>query len=432
MSNRPILILGAGVSGLAAARRLQDRGMPFALLEKCPTPGGLTRTVTAGNFRFDYSGHFLHLAHFKSIEDIPYAGLDARDWHEVERKAWCLVGGTLVRAPIQYHLSDLPKDEFERCVASYEKRPALGTLKGSFRDVLISGFGERLSDLFLIPQNEKTQAISLDRLSSDALRRFIPNPDEARIRAGILGAGDSSGYNARFWYPTNKGIEALVLGLMRGLSVQTRTEITTIDTAGRVARTRDGRVFPYDSIISSIPLRTLCKIITDTELNAMGSELSNSATIVWNIGIDGPLPEKLKDAHWVYVPSRETSYYRIGCYSNISPSMATPCCHSLYVEAGVPHEEIDTADSSGILLERVISECEEMFALDRKRVRFFAKQVIECAYAHLTPARDKVFPEILNRLSRFGIIPIGRYGLWDYCGMEDSMISGIRAASDVG
>ena len=56
------VVLGAGISGLTAARVLKEAGQSGTVLEACPAAGGLSRTVKVNEFCFDYTGHFLHLA----------------------------------------------------------------------------------------------------------------------------------------------------------------------------------------------------------------------------------------------------------------------------------------------------------------------------------------------------------------------------------
>src|SRR5271156_3455313 len=158
----PVLVLGGGISGLTAARVLQEQGRDYLLLERCPSVGGLTRTVEVGEFCFDYTGHFLHLSRHATPEDIPYSRLNNEDWSQITRRSCCFVGGKFITAPIQYNLGGLPPAIFTDCVNSYNSRPAL--LDGenaTFRGYVVSGFGQALADLFLIPQNEKTMAVSL-------------------------------------------------------------------------------------------------------------------------------------------------------------------------------------------------------------------------------------------------------------------------------
>ena len=55
----PVLILGGGLAGLSTAYHLRR---PWLLVEKESRVGGLVRTETMhGGFRFDPTGHWLHL-----------------------------------------------------------------------------------------------------------------------------------------------------------------------------------------------------------------------------------------------------------------------------------------------------------------------------------------------------------------------------------
>src|SRR5580700_7416484 len=121
----PAIVIGGGIAGLAAARTLQQRGRNFILLERCPTLGGLTRTVEVGEFCFDYTGHFLHLSRYPTPADIPYAKLNNEEWAQISRRSCCAVGGKLVTAPIQYNLAELPPVLLKECADSYNVRPDL-------------------------------------------------------------------------------------------------------------------------------------------------------------------------------------------------------------------------------------------------------------------------------------------------------------------
>jgi protoporphyrinogen oxidase len=426
---REFVVLGAGLSGLAAARAIEGRGRDCIVLERAPTAGGLTRTIAVGDFCFDYTGHFLHLAHFPAPSAIPHAGLNDQDWQTIERRSACFVSGTLVPAPIQYHLGHLPAAEREQCIASYEQRPRAGASgPETFRDYVVGGFGQRLADLFLIPQNEKTMAIPLERLSRDAVRRFFPPPDDARIRMGMDQATrEPAGYNARFWYPRRGGIETLVRGFATGLhSVATGQDVTAIDLARRRLRTRAGAEFGWRrALLTSMPLRQLCIASGDEELGAAAAQLSNSATISFNIGMVGELPAQFAGLHWIYVPDRDLPFYRVGFYSEISEGTVARGCSSMYVEVGVPGHELPQVDIAGDLQPRVLHALAALGWLELPQVTALAVHTIDCAYVHHTPQRDALVAQILSRLEKHDVFPIGRYGQWDYTSMEDSIRSGL-------
>jgi protoporphyrinogen oxidase len=425
--SRKWLVAGGGISGLAAAQCLQANSRDYVLLERCPAVGGLTRTTQVEDFCFDYTGHFLHLRRYPSPAQVPYAHLNDDDWETVERKSYFFAGGRLINAPIQYHLGELPDDLRSACEKSYDERPrAEGDVTG-FREFIISGFGQVVADNFLIPQNEKTMATPLSRLSIGAVKRFFPLPDETRIRAGFANTGESfAEYNSTFWYPKRGGIDVLTRGLAHGLTnVATTAEITKIDLEGRVASTSSGLTVAWEKMFPSIPLKMLCNLTGDAQLRAAAAKLTHSSTISFNFGVRGKLPGALKDAHWVYVPDRDIPFYRFGCYSNISPAMSSHGLNAVYVEVGVPGEDIDSVDIVGKTQKAVVDSLEALGWVKSEDIVCAVTHVIRCAYVHHTPARDRLVEEILSRLNTFGIHPVGRYGLWDYVGMEDSISSAL-------
>lgn len=426
-SNRKWLVVGGGLSGLAAAQCLQEHGRDYMLLEQCPGLGGLTRTVQVANFCFDYTGHFLHLSRYKSPAGVPYANLNNDEWQQVERRSYFLAAGRLITAPIQYHLGELPDDILKQCVDSYEGRSKTATENATFRDFIVGGFGQVVADRFLIPQNEKTMAIALDRLSVSAVKRFFPPPDEKRIRAGFARQElATTEYNSTFWYPKLGGIELLVRGLSNGLTKdEVNEEVVMINLDQRSVLTKSGSCFAWDILLPSMPLKTICALTNDEELRQAADQLSHSTTISFNFGVRGSLPKELKDAHWIYVPDRSIPFYRFGCYSNISTGMCTPGNSAIYVEAAVPGEDVDRTDVVGELQPQVIAALVQLGWVRSEDIVCSVTHVIRCAYVHHTPERERLIGRIRSRLEECGIHPIGRYGLWDYTGMEDSIESAL-------
>ena len=53
MRRKRVVIIGAGIGGLAAAVELSARGFDVTLLERAQTPGGKMREVEAGGLHID-------------------------------------------------------------------------------------------------------------------------------------------------------------------------------------------------------------------------------------------------------------------------------------------------------------------------------------------------------------------------------------------
>jgi hypothetical protein len=56
--------------------------------------------------------------------------------------------------------------------------------------------------------------------------------------------------------------------------------------------------------------------------------------------------------------------------------------------------------------------------------------LLDPAYVLFDPARDAAVGRVREYLRSKGVFTAGRYGAWDYNGMEASMADGIRAARD--
>lgn len=427
------LVAGAGISGLAAARAVESRGHSLAVLDAGPQPGGLTRTITAGDYSFDYTGHFLHLAKYKRPSAIPFADLNDSDWTTVSRRsAWEVGGKELVPAPLQYNLGWLPPQARDAAFRDYEQRPqADGTIK-SFADYVTQGFGRYVAENYLIPQNTKTMAIGLDKLSTAAVKRFFPPPDEGKVRAGFnrLPIDVPSDYNSEFYYPKQGGIELLTFGLTRGLQIFRSCRIVSVRLSGRVAVDDSGRHWRYDRFLSSIPLKQLCQICDDPELQDLGKQLTHASTLCLEIGMRRQPAASLQGLHWVYIPDTKVSVYRVGLYSNIGTGMAPAGSQAMYAEIGLVPGEVSNSQLAPLAHE-ALRELSAIGWIDEAAVDTLVLHLIPCSYVHFTPARDQVMPRISSLLTSFGVHPIGRYGLWDYISMEDSISGAIATANEV-
>lgn len=425
-----VLILGAGISGCAAAQELQAGGLDYLLLERNTAPGGLTRSINLGQALFDYTGHYLSLNTCRTPEELPQARQKNADWQVVERKSVVYVQGTVVPAPIQYNLFALPKKIREQCLRDYRSRKKLDH-PDSFEAYLLSGFGRSLCRIFLFPYNRKQQALDLKDLSAESATRFFPHPDETKIEEGYSRReeGRPVGYNSRFWYPRAGGIGLLAEGLARGLDrLVTWMPVTGLSLSGKTAMTPAGPV-RYDRLLSSLPLRDLCALSDSARLKSLGRRLSHNRVLSLNLLVRGRLPKIFEGCQWVYFPEPSIPFYRMGVYSNI-PGFPVPESHTaIYLE---------TAFASGRpvpslpgLAESALSWLEKRRWLNRKDCRVVAANWIDCGYVHFTPQRPAARSEIMAVLAAHGVHLAGRYGLWDYMTMEESILSGVAAARKI-
>src|SRR5258707_8880662 len=73
-----VLIVGAGLAGLACARRLREIGITFLILEASDGVGGRVRTDAVDGFRLDRGFQVLLTAYPESRRVLDYGALDLR------------------------------------------------------------------------------------------------------------------------------------------------------------------------------------------------------------------------------------------------------------------------------------------------------------------------------------------------------------------
>lgn len=321
-----------------------------------------------------------------------------------------LVKGRLVDFPFQRHIDQLALDDFLTCLRGLgspgDPEP------GDFSQLLESRFGRGICEMFLVPYNEKVYATDLARLDVEAMGRFFPQGNVLDILAG-LGAASPPTYNSVFTYPEGGAVE-FVRALQRDIAPEKiflGERVLAIDLRRRVAVT-SRRSIQYDSLVSSIPLPGLLDL---SGLSYDRDVYSHNKVLVFNLGFDR---KGLEDVHWIYIPSREVCFYRVGFYDNVWPRDQM----SLYVEIGFPSDaELDEATIMSVR-ERVLAELSATGIVARQRLIASHHVVLDPAYVHITRASERDVAEKKALLAARGVHSIGRYGSWTYCSLEDNIV----------
>ena len=70
MGNKPVLVLGGGITGLSAALELVENGEKVVILEKERKPGGMARTIKESGYYMDFAPHAYHSTEPEFLEKI--------------------------------------------------------------------------------------------------------------------------------------------------------------------------------------------------------------------------------------------------------------------------------------------------------------------------------------------------------------------------
>jgi protoporphyrinogen oxidase len=415
MEQTETLIVGAGVSGLAAAAALGGDA-DYQVIEADSEIGGYCKTVKRDGFVWDYSGHFFHFKHAE-IERWLRERMGDQQVRVVNKRAFIEYEGLRIDFPFQKNIHQLPKPDLIECLydlyfASQDARDEnkhAAKLERSFKDMLYARFGRGICEKFLVPYNEKLYACELSQLDEHAMGRFFPHASLTEIVRNMR-EPDNSSYNQTFSYPEGGAIEYVnaLASAVPSARIHTGEALLSVDLERRVART-SRRELRFERLLSSAPFP---RFIALTGLDYDASVFSWNKVLVFNLGFDRKGPD---DVHWMYYPSRELAFYRLGFYDNI---FATDRM-SLYVEIGLP---ADAGVDVTTLRARVLSDLRKVSVVRDHQLVAEHSVLMDPAYVHITQASNAEVARLRARLAAHGVHSLGRYGGWTYCSIEDNIV----------
>ena len=437
--NAKVVILGGGLTGISAAIHLRRS---WTLFEAQDRLGGHARTDERDGYRFDKTGHWLHLRD-PAVKQM-VAELLPDQMTSVARKARIFSNGTLTRYPFQANLHGLPPDVIKEClmgvvdaaIAKARRSEQAGHLGAAaandepadFEEYCLRHFGAGISKHFMIPYNERLWGVSPKDITAAWCSRFVPLPQVEQIVAGAVGAGPPElGYNVSFLYPKQGGIETFSQALqtrMAGGAVHKSTTPEVIDWRAKQVVVGGERV-PYEALVATIPLPELLRRMPElpADVEQAATRLRCTTLTYLNVATRNAPPA---DYHWIYVPERKYPFYRAGIFTNAMASMAPAGGASLYVELAArgPANE-------SVIRDALVGLTEAGAIRSPSDVVFAEPKEIQYAYVIFDHNYYAATNTIFSFLDANDIFPRGRYGAWTYNAMEDCVIAGREVAATI-
>lgn len=403
-----IVIIGAGISGLSAARALKERGEKFILLEKEDHVGGLSTQYQDGGYWFDFSGHYFH---FQDKPEIREYLLRTSPFKEYKRVSRTFLLDRYIPYPVQFHLSYLPaavRDAVYQEIITRMEQRTIGREK-HLGEFLEQHFGHTLVELFFEPFLTKYYRVALNEIAARMDRGSIPVPNKEKVEAGYRGQRFiDTGYNPVFYYPqtsTRDFIHRYAQPLMD--QVRLKSVVTGVDLQKQTLATSEETVH-YDHLISTMPLKELLQCTGDRDHLPLAQKLRHISTLVVNV----MLKEKRKRFHWVYLAEKKFPFYRAGYYPHRQPP-------AVYLEKSV---------EPGYQMDPVAIKQETVWTLEQlgliksgEEIIFISYRYIPVSYIIFTREWANIVPPLLEQLRLRHVHSLGRYGMWNYTSMGDDV-----------
>ena len=234
--DKTVVVIGAGIAGLAAAKQLQEQGCTVIVLEAQDRIGGRVRSDRSLGLAFDEGASWIHgagLSHpIRKIRSE--AGLDVFETDDDDL-------GYYLNNNQTYPASTWEADEtrFNQAQAQVQQNGALGQ---SFQQVLDN----------LYPPAQRSLGF---KLMLSAFLEFDTGTDLADLSS--LYVDDDEAFSGPEWLITN-GYDHLATYLAQGLEVRLQSPVTAIDYSGAKVQINLGQQsLEADYALVTVPLAVL-------------------------------------------------------------------------------------------------------------------------------------------------------------------------------
>jgi protoporphyrinogen oxidase len=417
------IILGAGISGIAAAYELKRNDINSIILEKNNSWGGLLDNFKINGFRFD---KFVHFSFAKSdyVNDIFYKTPLIK--HKPLSSNY--YKGTWLKHPAQNNLYPLNKDEQDKILRDFKARKeSTVTEIHNYEEWLRIQYGDYFAENFPMIYTKKYWTVNAKDLETKWVGKRMYKPTIEEVENGCNSdVTPNTYYTKEMRYPKKGGYKSFLKPMVEGLTIEINSKVESIDLHEKKVCLTNKQSHNFENLISSLPLPEICKLIINIPSKVLNAsrKLNYTSGYLVSLGFNNPdIANKL----WFYIYDKDILPARVYSPSLKSPDNAPKGCSSMqaeiYFNKGVKFKKTDSD-----ILEETIAKFVEMGLF--KREDLIVKDIRCEKYAnvifdhHIYENREIV----LNYLEENNIISIGRFGEWDYFWSDQSMLSGKKGA----
>ncbi|MBI3052830.1 MAG: FAD-dependent oxidoreductase [Betaproteobacteria bacterium] len=443
-----IVILGGGLAGLSAGYALTRAGRRVQVLEANSAVGGLARTVTHGEFRFDLGGHRFHTANRRIDEFV--RGLLGEELLTVPRSSKIFLRGRYFDYPLQPldACLDLGIATTFAILAGYAKARFAHrwrkTPLACLENWVIAHFGRPLFEIYFRDYSEKVWGIPCRRIAAEWIAQRVQG---LSLGAAIWRACFKRGGSAlptltdAFIYP-RLGIGRIADKLRSGIepadAVLTNARVTRIRHSGfrvQSVSVRHGerdREFRADEFISTIPLQQLVQLLhppAPKEVLAAAAQLRHRDLVIVAVMLNRP---RATDLTWIYFPEKHIPFGRVHEPANWSADLAPPGTTVLVAEHFCCRGDATWSTRDEDLISTTVAQLEQLGFIRREEVTDGIALRIPAAYPLFEVGYQDRCDTVLAYLDRFPNLHLaGRGGMFRYYNMDRAIESGFSAAETI-
>ncbi len=420
-----VLVLGGGVAGISAAWHADRAGREAVIFEAKQRWGGLLDHFHVDGFRFDNAVHFA----FSNNE--PYKKILAMtDCISHRPRPYNYEQGCWLKHPVQNNLYPLPAEEKVKAILGFIERPDQ-TEDPNYRQWLEQQFGKVISERFPARYTEKYWTVPSEQMGTEWIGNRLYRPSLEEVLFGAMtDQTPPTYYLPEMLYPRRGGFRTLMDPLREGLDLRTGKKAVCIDPVKRYVECSDGTKEYYHLLASSVALPDLVKMLAGvpTAVQEAAETLWATSIALVSLGFSSP---KAGEHLWFYIYDQDIYPSRVHAPYRKSPDNAPHGCSSLQFEIYFSRYKPLQLEGDA-LVEHVITAVEKMGLASRSDIVAVDYRILP--YANVVFDRGMIERRdfVLNHVRNCGILPIGRFGEWDYLWTDQSFLSGKKIEEELG
>jgi len=417
------LVLGAGIAGLSAAYHLGLVGKKAVVFEKCDKWGGLCDNFEVDGFRFDRA---LHLS-FTCDEYVKKLFRESCKYHthvpiigNIYRNHW-------IKHPAQNNLYPLEIEEKVAAIIDFVQNNNSADNVQNYEMWLRTQYGNYFAEHFPMPYTKKYWTVEAKMLGTSWIGERMYRSSLQEVLTGAMSEKTPNTYYAdEMRYPQKGGYKSYLSSMANSCDIRLNKKAISIDSRTKKVIFNDGGIEHYGTLISSIPLPELIKLIKDVPEHVVEASQMLTATSVALVSV-GLKSANIPPYLWFYIYNED--FLPARCYS---PSLKSKDnvpdeCSSLQFE--VHYSKYKPLKLEGdALIEHVIGKGAAMGLFEKNDIAVTDYRKLPYGNVLFEHSMEKNRSIVHEFLESIDIKYCGRFGEWRYLWSDQSLMSGKRVA----
>ena len=448
MKKYDFVVLGAGLAGLAFAKRVSENGFSVILLEKEDVIGGLSRTLYFDGYYLDFCAHRFHTSNTDLLNEV--LSLPGLRMQKQLKKSRIYLFNKYLKYPFQLQnlLRAMPITQSIPCSFSFLVNLIKKNFRSrehirSYKDWFVHFYGPGLYEVMCKPYTSKVWRTDPSEISADwAEERFQGEKVIyliKRIFTKLLTL-DFSSYSiedeelipdgGEFYYPS-RGIQELPDAFARAAAankadILTSTKITHINRKEKTVSYRwndSSQQVTYSNLISTIPLNIFYGL-QDKKDPVIERHVHNLIYMNIVFVFAFATKERISNDHWLYFPDNNIIFNRAVEFSNWSPEMSPEGTTSICFDITCYQNSETWNMPDEKIVEITLADADRINYLPRSDVVSYYVYRLKYAYPFYDLDYKRKLDSVVKFLETGDCYLLGRTGLFRYNNADNSIEMG--------